>query len=210
MASETSSREARREECPPLQTSVDKAARAALKGQRPCVIWLTGLSAAGKSTIANLLERRLHDMGRHTYLLDGDNLRGGLNFDLGFSDDDRAENVRRTAEVCGLLVDAGMIVIASLISPFEHERRMARSLVAPDEFIEVFVDVPLATAEARDPKGLYKRARRGEIANFTGIDSPYEPPSDPDLRIDTTRTLPAGAAEQVLDELRRRGVLDLG
>jgi bifunctional enzyme CysN/CysC len=176
-------------------------------GQRPCVVWLTGLSAAGKSTIANLLELRLHELGRHTYLLDGDNLRGGLNFDLGFSDDDRAENVRRTAEVCRLMVDAGVIVIASLISPFEHERQTARRLVEPGEFIEVFVDVPLATAEARDPKGLYKRARRGEITNFTGIDSPYEPPTDPELRIDTTRTLPSGAVEHVLDELRGRGIL---
>jgi bifunctional enzyme CysN/CysC len=207
VASETSSREARRAECPPLQTSVDKAARAGLKSQRPCVVWFTGLSAAGKSTIANLLERRLHELGLHTYLLDGDNLRGGLNFDLGFSDDDRAENVRRTAEVCSLMVDAGVIVIASLISPFEHERRMARGLVEVGEFIEVFVDVPLATAEARDPKGLYKRARRGEIANFTGIDSPYEPPTDPELRIDTTRPLPGGAVEHVLDELRARHII---
>ena len=144
-------------------------------------LWLTGLSGAGKSTIANLVERQLHQLGRHTYLLDGDNVRHGLNKDLGFTDADRVENIRRVAEVARLMVDAGLIVIASFISPFETERRMARELVEPDEFIEVFVDAPLAVAEARDPKGLYVRARRGELKNFTGIDSPYEPPEAPEL-----------------------------
>jgi bifunctional enzyme CysN/CysC len=187
---------------------IDKRAHSHQKGQRPCVLWLTGLSGAGKSTIANVLEGRLHELGRHTYLLDGDNIRKGLNKDLGFSGADRVENIRRVAEVSRLMVDAGLIVITSFISPFESERRMARELLDEDEFIEVFVDAPLAVAEARDPKQLYARARRGEIKNFTGIDSPYEPPEDPDLRIDTTRTTPEQAGEQILDELRRRKILD--
>src|SRR5262249_42409490 len=153
---------------------VHKQAHALLKGQRPCIVWFTGLSGAGKSTIANLLEKKLHGMGRHTYLLDGDNVRHGLNKDLGFTDADRVENIRRVAEVARLMVDAGLIVIVSFISPFAVERRMARSLVGPDEFFEVFVDAPLAVAERRDVKGLYAKARRGELKNFTGIDSPYE------------------------------------
>jgi len=197
----------RRAECPPQPIAVDKAARARLKGQRPCVVWLTGVPAAGKSTIANLLDRRLHSLERHTYVLDGDNIRGGLNRDLGFTDTDRAENIRRTAEVARLLVDAGVIVIAALISPFEHERQMARELFGAGEFIEVFVDTPLSEAEARDPKGQYERARRGEIEQFTGIDSPYEPPTDPELHIDTMGTAPKDAVEQVLEELRRRHIL---
>ena len=158
---------------------IDKDARAAAKHQRPCVIWLTGLSGAGKTTIANLVERRLHDEGRHTYLLDGDNVRHGLNKDLGFTASDRAENIRRVAEVAKLMVDAGLIVIVAFISPFSSERRMARALVEPGEFFEVYVDAPLHVAEERDPKGLYAKARRGELANFTGIDSPYEPPTEP-------------------------------
>lgn len=210
MASPISAREARREECPPQRIAIDKAARAGLKGQRPCVVWLTGLPAAGKSTIANLLDCRLHALGRHTYVLDGDNLRGGLNSDLGFSDADRAENIRRTAEVSRLLVDAGVIVIAALISPFEHERRMARDLFEEGEFIEVFVDTPLSEAEARDPKGQYKRARRGEIKRFTGIDSPYQRPTDPEMHIETTGMPPDDAAECVLGELRRRRILPPG
>jgi len=197
----------RRAECPPQPIAVDRAARARLKGQRPCVVWLTGVPAAGKSTIANLLDRRLHSLERHTYVLDGDNIRGGLNRDLGFTDADRAENIRRTAEVARLLVDAGVIVIAALISPFEHERQMARELFGAGEFIEVFVDTPLSEAEARDPKGQYERARRGEIEQFTGIDSPYEPPTDPELHIDTMGTAPKDAVEQVLEELRRRHIL---
>jgi bifunctional enzyme CysN/CysC len=191
-------------------TYVDKAAHAALKGQRPCVLWLTGLSGAGKSTIANIVERKLHALGRHTYLLDGDNVRHGLNRDLGFTAADRVENIRRVAEVAQLMVDAGLIVIASFISPFENERRMARELLDEGEFIEVFVDAPLAVAEARDPKRLYERARQGEIKNFTGIDSPYEPPKAPELRLDTARLSPEEAATRVLRELRRRGVLSVG
>lgn len=210
MAIRISAREARREECPPQRIAIDKAARARLKGQRPCVVWLTGLPAAGKSTIANLLDCRLHALGCHTYVLDGDNVRGGLNSDLGFSDAERAENIRRTAEVSRLLVDAGLIVIAALISPFEHERRMARELFDDGEFIEVFVDTPLREAEARDPKGQYERARRGEIDRFTGIDSPYERPTDPELHIDTMRTTPEDAMEYVLEELRRRHILQAG
>ncbi len=172
------------------------------------MVWLTGRPAAGKSTIANLLDCRLHALGHHTYVLDGDNIRGGLNSDLGFSDADRAENIRRTAEVSRLLVDAGLIVIAALISPFEHERRMARELFDEGEFVEVYVDTPLSEAEARDPKGQYERARRGEIERFTGIDSPYEPPTDPELHIETTRTAPEDAVESVQEELRRRHILE--
>ncbi|HEY1590337.1 MAG TPA: sulfate adenylyltransferase subunit CysN [Solirubrobacteraceae bacterium] len=191
------------------KTGIDKTAHSRQKHQRPCVLWLTGLSGAGKSTIANVVERRLHELGRHTYLLDGDNIRKGLNKDLGFSGADRVENIRRIAEVANLMVDAGLIVITSFISPFESERRMARELLEPDEFIEVFVDAPLAVAEARDPKNLYAKARRGEIKNFTGIDSPYEPPENPELRIDTTSTTPETAAAQIVEELRRRGMLEI-
>jgi bifunctional enzyme CysN/CysC len=171
------------------------------------VVWLTGLSGSGKSTIATVVERRLHILGRHTYGLDGDNVRHGLNRDLGFTDAERVENIRRVAEVARLMVDAGLIVIASFISPFASERRMARELFDENEFIEVFVDAPLPVAEARDPKRLYAQARRGEITNFTGIDSPYEPPLTPELRLDTVRYSPEESAERILGELRRRGVL---
>jgi bifunctional enzyme CysN/CysC len=191
----------------PQEVAIDKASHAIQKGQRPCLVWLTGLSGAGKSTIARVLERRLHELGRHTYVLDGDNVRKGLNKDLGFTDADRVENIRRIAEVSRLMVDAGLIVITAFISPFESERQMARELLEQDEFIEVFVDTPLAVAEARDPKHLYARARRGELKNFTGIDSPYERPEAPELRIDTTKAGPDEAAELILEELRRRGVL---
>jgi bifunctional enzyme CysN/CysC len=176
---------------------VDKAARGALKGQRGRVVWLTGLSGSGKSTIANLVEKKLHANGRHTYLLDGDNVRHGLNKDLGFTDEDRVENIRRVAEVAKLMVDAGLIVLVSFISPFRAERRMARDLQAEGDFVEVFVDTPLAVAEQRDVKGLYKKARAGELKNFTGIDSPYEAPEAPEIRIDTTKTSPAEAAERI-------------
>ncbi|HWA61352.1 MAG TPA: sulfate adenylyltransferase subunit CysN [Caulobacteraceae bacterium] len=177
---------------------VSKATRAAAKGQRPAVLWFTGLSGSGKSTIANLVERRLQAMGRHTYILDGDNVRHGLNRDLGFTDADRVENIRRVAEVAKLMADAGLIVLVSFISPFRSERRLARDLMPEGEFIEVFVDTPLAVAEARDVKGLYKKARAGELKNFTGIDSPYEAPEHPEIHIDTTTMSAAEAAEAIV------------
>jgi bifunctional enzyme CysN/CysC len=186
---------------------VNKEARAAQKGQKPCVLWFTGLSGAGKSTIANLVEKRLHALGRHTYLLDGDNVRHGLNKDLGFTDADRVENIRRVAEVARLMVDAGLIVLVSFISPFRAERRMARALFPEDEFFEVFVDTPLAVAEQRDPKGLYKKARRGELKNFTGIDSPYEPPESPEIHLDTTSSTAEEAAAAVVRRLQAAGVI---
>jgi bifunctional enzyme CysN/CysC len=166
---------------------VHQAARAAIKGQTPRCLWFTGLSGSGKSTIANVVERRLLASGHHTYLLDGDNVRHGLNKDLGFTDEDRVENIRRVAEVAKLMVDAGLIVMVSFISPFRSERRLARDLFAEGEFAEVFVDTPLAVAEERDVKGLYAKARAGELKNFTGIDSPYERPESPELVLDTTR-----------------------
>jgi bifunctional enzyme CysN/CysC len=187
--------------------AVSREARAALKTQQPCVVWFTGLSGAGKSTIANLVETELLALSHHAYLLDGDNVRRGLNRDLGFTPEDRAENVRRLAEVARLMMDAGLLVLVACISPMAAERRMARALVGTDEFIEVYVDTPLAVAEARDPKGLYKKARLGELKDFTGIGSPYEPPANPDLRIDTTRSSAAQACEFVLDRLRRSGAV---
>ena len=186
---------------------VDKEAHASLKGHRPVVVWFTGLSGAGKSSIANLVEKRLHAAGAHTTLLDGDNVRHGLNKDLGFTEADRVENVRRVAEVSRLMVNAGLIVLVSLISPFRSERRLARDLLAPGEFCEVFVDTPLDVAEERDVKGLYGKARRGELINFTGIDSPYEPPENPEVRIDTTTATPEEAAQLVVDKLRDLGVI---
>jgi bifunctional enzyme CysN/CysC len=180
---------------------VGKPVRAAQKGQRPRVVWLTGLSGAGKSMIANLLEKRLLAAGRHTYLLDGDNVRHGLNKDLGFTEEDRVENIRRVAEVARLMVDAGLIVLVSFISPFRAERQMARELVGEGEFIEVFVDTPLSEAERRDVKGLYRKARAGELKNFTGVDSPYEPPLAPEIRIDTTRLSAEQAAEEIFRAL---------
>lgn len=184
--------------------TVDKAVRAALKAQTPRCVWFTGLSGSGKSTIANLVERGLVAQGRHTYLLDGDNLRHGLNRDLGFTDADRVENLRRVAEVAKLMVDAGLVVLVSFIAPFAREREMARSLFTPGEFLEVFVDTPLEVCEARDPKGLYAKARAGTIPNFTGINSPYERPEAPDLRLDTTTATPEALASAVLAHLDRR------
>lgn len=181
--------------------TVDQAARSQLKQQRPCVIWLTGLSGAGKSTIANALEQRLHAMGRHTYLLDGDNVRRSLNGDLGFSPADRAEHLRRVVGVCELMVDAGLIVIAAFISPMRADRQLARTRLGSEAFLEVHIDAPLAVTEARDPKGLYRKARRGEITQFTGIDAPYEAPLAPDLRIDTTRDDVPMAVHRVVDLL---------
>jgi bifunctional enzyme CysN/CysC len=188
---------------------VNKHARARLSHQKPCVLWFTGLSGAGKSTIANLVERQLHADGRQTYLLDGDNVRHGLNKDLGFTDEDRIENIRRVGEVARLMVDAGLIVLVSFISPFRAERQLARSLVEPGEFFEVFVDTPLATAEARDAKGLYKKARRGDLPNFTGIDSPYEPPENPELHLDTAALSPEAAAALVIARLRESQIIDV-
>lgn len=186
---------------------VNKHARAALKGQRACVLWFTGLSGAGKSTVANLVEKRLLSLGRHTYTLDGDNVRHGLNKDLGFTDADRVENIRRVAEVSKLMVDAGLIVLVSFISPFRSERRLARELMQPGEFFEVFVDTPIEEAEKRDPKGLYKKARRGELQNFTGIDSPYEAPENPEIHLRTALYSPEDAAEEIMNRLRDAGML---
>ncbi|MET0660149.1 MAG: sulfate adenylyltransferase subunit CysN [Steroidobacteraceae bacterium] len=186
---------------------VNKNARAALKGQRACVLWFTGLSGSGKSTIANLVEKRLHALGRHTYILDGDNVRHGLNKDLGFTDADRVENIRRVAEVTKLMVDSGLIVLVSFISPFRSERRLARDLLQPGEFFEVFVDTPLEEAEKRDPKGLYKKARKGEIKHFTGINSPYEEPENPEIHLKTRELSSEDAAEQILRKLRDAGML---
>jgi len=180
---------------------VDRAARARIKGQTPRVLWFTGLSGAGKSTIANLVEKRLHALGYHTFILDGDNVRHGLNRDLGFTDADRVENIRRVVEVARLMTDAGLIVLVSFISPFRAERQMARERFAPGEFIEVFVDVPLAVAEARDVKGLYAKARAGQIPNFTGIDSPYEAPQAPELHLLAAEQSPESMVAQVLAQL---------
>jgi bifunctional enzyme CysN/CysC len=186
---------------------VNKAARGTLMGHKPAVLWFTGLSGAGKSTIANLVEKKLYAAGVHSYLLDGDNVRHGLNKDLGFTEGDRVENVRRVGEVAKLMLDAGLIVATAFISPFRSERALARSLVEEGEFIEIHVDTPLAVAEERDVKGLYKKARRGELANFTGIDSPYEVPEAPELRIDTTAMTSEQAADQVIALLRSKGVI---
>ena len=179
-------------------TDVDKAARAGLKGQKGRVVWFTGLSGAGKSTIANLVEKRLHAAGRHTYLLDGDNVRHGLNRDLGFTEEDRVENIRRVAEVAKLMVDAGLIVLTAFISPFRAERRLAREMMGEGEFVEVFVSTPLAEAEKRDVKGLYAKARAGQLKNFTGVDSPYEEPEHAEIIVDTTGLSPVEAAEVIV------------
>ncbi len=187
---------------------VDRDARARLAGHRPALLWFTGLSGSGKSTVANLVERELHALGHRTYLLDGDNVRHGLNRDLGFTEADRVENIRRVAEVGRLMVDAGLVVLASFISPFRAERRMARELLDDGEFVEIFVDSGLAAAEARDRKGLYAKARRGELVNFTGIDSPYEPPESPELHLDSSGTVPPEElAAAVVEHLRRSGII---
>jgi len=187
---------------------VDKLSRARQNDQRPAVVWFTGLSGSGKSTIANIVEQKLHQRGHRTYLLDGDNVRHGLNRDLGFTEADRVENIRRVGEVARLMADAGLVVLASFISPFRSERQMARDLLGPGEFVEVFVDSGLEVAEQRDRKGLYAKARRGELVNFTGIDSPYEAPVDPEIHLDASGTLTAEqAADQVIDHLERVGIL---
>jgi bifunctional enzyme CysN/CysC len=186
---------------------VDKSVRSRLKQQRPCVLWLTGLSGAGKSSIANLLDKRLSDLGRHTTLLDGDNLRHGINRDLGFTDEARAENIRRVAEIAKLFVEAGMIALVALISPFRSEREMARALLAAGEFIEIHVATPLAECERRDPKGLYRRARADELPNFTGIDQLYETPEAPEISLDTSVLSAEAACERVVDYLRENRYL---
>jgi len=190
------------------QVDVDKALRSELKRQRPAVLWFTGLSGAGKSTIANLVEKKLAAMGRHTYLLDGDNVRHGLNKDLGFTEADRVENIRRVAEVARLMVDAGLIVMTAFISPFRSERAMARGQMADGEFIEIHVNTPLAVAEERDVKGLYKKARRGEIANFTGISSPYEVPEAPEIVVNTHTQTAEEAAELIVARLKVLGLIE--
>ena len=184
--------------------SLDKAARAALKGQKPATIWFTGLSAAGKSTIAKAVEAKLHTRQRHTMMLDGDNLRHGLNRDLGFTDADRVENIRRVGEVAKLMVDAGLIVVCAFISPFRAERAMVRSLFESGEFFEIYVDTPIEECIRRDPKGLYAKAKAGQLRNFTGIDSAYEPPEHPEL---TLTTVDKTADELALDVLKRCGYL---
>ena len=190
------------------QLSVGMQARARLNRQRPCVLWFTGLSGAGKSTLADAVESQLHALGYRTYLLDGDNLRHGLNRDLGFSDADRVENMRRASEVARLMVDAGLIVLASFISPFRADRQMARELFEAKQFLEVHVDVPIEVAEARDPKGLYRKARQGVLKNFTGIDSRYEAPEQPELRIEADRVTPEEGTRLILELLERSGTFN--
>jgi len=187
---------------------VGKEARAELKRQKPAILWFTGLSGSGKSTIANIVERKLLLAGRHTYMLDGDNVRHGLNRDLGFTDADRVENIRRVAEAAKLFVDAGLIVLVSFISPFRSERRSARELVGAEEFVEVYVDTPIEVCIARDPKGLYKRAQAGEIKNFTGIDSPYEPPEHAEIHVKTVDLSPEAAADAIIARLRTARIVD--
>lgn len=186
---------------------ITRAERSVNKNQKPCLLWFTGLSGSGKSTIANALDVALHKRGYHTFLLDGDNVRHGLCSDLGFSDDDREENIRRVGEVCKLFADAGLIVMSAFISPFTSDRRMVRKLFPAGEFIEVFMDTPLETCEERDPKGLYRKARSGEIKHFTGIDSPYELPSHPELRLDTSTMSVEACVDTLIAYLLERNLI---
>lgn len=187
------------------QHEVDKARRASAKSQKPCVLWLTGLSGSGKSTIANLLEKKLAEHNKHTYLLDGDNVRHGLCGDLGFSDKDRVENIRRIGEVAKLFVDAGTIVLTAFISPFKSERDYCRNLLESSEFVEIFIDTPLEVCEKRDPKGLYQKARQGDIKDFTGIDSPYEAPETPEITLNYTGQSAEESAEKIFELLKTKG-----
>ncbi len=189
------------------ELKIGRAERALSRRQRPCVLWFTGLSGSGKTTVAGLVEQRLAALGLHTYLLDGDNVRHGLCRDLGFSDADRVENIRRVGEVGRLMTDAGLIVLSAFISPFRSDRALVRQLMPPGEFIEIFLDTPLPECERRDPKGLYRKARAGQIRNFTGLDSPYEAPLAPEVRLDTLAATPAQCAEQVIAFLDARHLL---
>ena len=184
------------------QHAITKLQRQALNGHRACCLWFTGLSGSGKSTIANIVEQKLHKMGARTYLLDGDNVRHGLCGDLGFDEKDRVENIRRVSELSKLFVEAGLITLTAFISPFKSDRRIARQLQEPGDFIEVYLDTPLEECEKRDPKGLYKKARGGKIPNFTGIDSPYEVPGDPEITVKTHQMTPEQAADLIIDYLR--------
>lgn len=186
---------------------VTRAERATIKHQKPCLLWFTGLSGSGKSTIANALDVALHERGYHTFLLDGDNVRHGLNRDLGFSDEDRVENIRRIGEVSKLFTDSGLIVLSAFISPFTSDRRMVRNLFPAGEFIEVFMDTPLSTCEERDPKGLYEKARAGRIRDFTGIDSPYEAPERPEVRLDTSEMTVDACIERLIGYLLERELI---
>ncbi|KZN51023.1 adenylyl-sulfate kinase [Pseudoalteromonas luteoviolacea] len=187
--------------------AVEKTHRSELKGHKPVILWFTGFSGSGKSTVANALESALHQSGVHTYLLDGDNVRHGLCKDLGFSDADRVENIRRVGELSKLMVDAGLIVLTAFISPFQAERDMVRNLVEDGEFIEVFLDTPLEVCEQRDPKGLYKKARAGEIKNFTGIDSDYQPPVAPEIRLNTGENSLEQSVQQLIDYLKDKNII---
>ncbi|MDD4884051.1 adenylyl-sulfate kinase [Sulfuricurvum sp.] len=188
--------------------NVTKFDHSSQKYQKPCIIWFTGLSGSGKSTIANALESKLFGMGKHTYLLDGDNVRHGINKDLGFSDEDRIENIRRIGELSKLFIDAGIIVLSAFISPFHSDRLAARQLVESDEFIEVFVDTRLDVCEQRDPKGLYQKAREGKIAEFTGISSPYEAPTKPEIHLDTSKYDVEQSVQKIIDYLEQKGYLN--
>lgn len=188
-------------------SKLDKTIRASQKRQKPCIIWFTGLSASGKSTISNALEQKLFDLGHHTYLLDGDNVRHGLNKDLGFSDSDRVENIRRIGEMAKLFADAGLIVLSAFISPFRADRQMVRDLVEDGEFIEIHMSTPLSVCEQRDPKGLYKKARQGEIKNFTGIDSIYEAPEAPEITLNTAECDIEVCADKVITYLKQHHII---
>jgi len=186
---------------------VTKEEREKIKNQKGCVLWFTGLSGSGKSTIANEVETQLNSLGFHTYLLDGDNIRHGLNKNLGFSDSDRSENIRRISEVSKLFVDAGIITLSAFISPFIEDREKAKDIIGREYFIEIFIDTPFEECAKRDPKGLYKKALNGEIKNFTGLDSPYEPPVNPDLRIDTVSLSVEESAKKIVDYLKDKGLI---